>query len=679
MNEKERTVMTVALAGNPNVGKSTVFNALTGMRQHTGNWTGKTVQTAMGFYEKDGARYRIVDLPGCYSLLAHSAEEEAARDFLCFGEADGVVIVCDASHPERNLGLVLQILELTPRAVVVLNLMDEAKRLRVTVRPELLSRRLGVPVAATSAVRGEGIGEILTAFSEERKGELFRIPYGDTLEGAITHVSDALLPYEPTAHRRRFFALRLLEGVFADRFSTKDVEKAVSEALSMLAEQGVSREMLTEEIASRVMRQASALAREMTDGTQRSAEFSRWDRVLTGRVLGVPLMLALLTLIFWITAVGANIPSAWLSSLFSLAEEPLYSFFSAISMPPTLCEMLTYGVYRTLAWIVSVMLPPMLIFFPLFTVLEDVGYLPRVAFNLDGAFCRCGACGKQGLTMCMGLGCNAVGVTGARIIDSPRERMLAILTNALIPCNGRFPALLTVSALFFVGTGAVSSLAGAFAAALAIAVGVLASFVVSWILSRTLLRGTPSSFLLELPPYRRPQIGKILVRSFLDRTLFVLGRAVTVAIPAGAVIWLITHVEIGGASPASYLCAALEPMGRWMGLDGVILLAFCLGLPANEIVLPLCLMLYRADGILSEVAVGAPLLDTLTQNGWTWQTAVCFLILTVMHSPCATTLLTVRRETGSARWALLAFLIPTVCGVLCCMLLNGIFGLFVSP
>ncbi len=671
MNQKEREVdMTVALAGNPNVGKSTVFNALTGMHQHTGNWTGKTVQTAMGYHEQDGKRYRIVDLPGCYSLCAHSAEEECARDFLCFGRADGVIIVCDATHLERNLGLVLQILEIAARAVVVLNLMDEAKRLRIDVDPERLSRRLGVPVVAASAVKGEGIHEILSAVCKAAPVTTSPISYTEEIESAVACISDALIPYESDAHRRRFFALRLLEGDFTDKFSTKDVENATEKALSALREQGITREMLSEEIASHIMRTASSLSKEIAGGAQIHTAFSRADRILTSRILGVPIMLALLIFVFWLTAVGANFPSSWLSSLFSLGEKPLLSFLSAILLPPMLCDLIVYGVYRTLTWIVSVMLPPMLIFFPLFTILEDVGYLPRVAFNLDGVFCRCGACGKQGLTMCMGLGCNAVGVTGARIIDSRRERLLAILTNAFIPCNGRFPAILAISALFFAGMGGASTIVGAVVSAAVIALGVCMTFVFSWLLSRTLLRGESQSFILELPPYRRPQLGRILVRSFLDRTLFILGRAVTVAIPAGVVIWLVSHIEVGGGTVAAHLCSFLDPIGRCMGVDGVILLAFCLGLPANEIVLPLCMMLYRADGVLSETAVGASLMETLVQNGWTWQTAVCFLILTVMHSPCATTLLSVRRETGQTRWMLLAFLIPTVSGVLLCMLLS---------
>ncbi len=678
--------MKIALAGNPNVGKSTVFNALTGLHQHTGNWTGKTVELAVGYREENGKNYQLVDLPGSYSLMAHSAEEEVARDFLCFEESDGAIIVCDATNLARGLGLVLQILEIQPHAVLVLNLMDEAKRIRLELDGETLSRILGIPVVMASAAKKEGVREILSAFDLPFSKKAYAVTYGEAIEGAISLVLPALerLPSDP--EKKRFFALRLLEGdaafleacdqYFEGGFSTEAVQNAAAEAETYLAERGISRESLAEIIATHIMESAERIARAVTVKGERTIAFSRADRVLTGKLLGIPAMFLLLVLVFWITAVGANYPSAWLSALFGAIEEPFYRLLIQIRLPVFLSEMLVFGLYRTLTWIISVMLPPMLIFFPLFTILEDVGYLPRIAFNLDGAFCGCGACGKQGLTMCMGLGCNAVGVTGARIMDSRRERLLAILTNAFIPCNGRFPAMIAVAGIFLTGTFAMNSLITALALASLIVIGVLMTFLVSKLLSHTLLRGEGAAFLLELPPYRRPQIGKILVRSFLDRTVFVLLRAVTVAAPAGILIWLFSHAEIGGVAITRWLSDFLDPLGAIIGLDGVILLAFILGLPANEIVLPLCVMLYRADGVLSEVGSLASLAQTLTANGWTLQTAVCFLLFSLMHSPCATTLLTVKKETGSVRYMLLAFLIPTLCGIVICAAVNGVFLLF---
>ena len=684
--KKTKEEVTLALAGNPNVGKSTVFNALTGLHQHTGNWTGKTVETAVGFREENGKRYRLVDLPGTYSLMAHSAEEEVARDFLCFEAHDGVIAVCDATHLARNLGLVLQILEVEPHTVVVLNLMDEARRLHMDIDTEKLSLKLGIPIVEATATKGKGISEILSAFAKSFPEKSYTLTYGEPMETAISMMLPTLCEMPCAEHKKRFFALRLLEGDeaflkacdarFQGAFSTEDVENSVKTARAYLAKKGIEAQDITEILATETMTQAEMLSRAVIKNDLRPVAFSKADRLLTSKAWGIPMMFLLLMLVFWLTVVGANYPSEWLSSLFGMLETPFYELLISLKLPLFFVEMLTFGLYRTLGWIVSVMLPPMLIFFPLFTILEDVGYLPRVAFNLDGAFCKCGACGKQGLTMCMGLGCNAVGVTGARIIDSPRERLLAILTNAFIPCNGRFPAMIAVASVFFAGVFHGNSWVTALVLALAILLGVMMTFLVSWILSHTLLRGTKTSFLLELPPYRRPQIGKILIRSFLDRTVFVLLRAVTVAIPAGILIFLLSHMEIHGAAITVWLSDFLDPLGTLMGLDGVILLAFLLGLPANEIVLPLCVMLYRANGVLSEIGSLSSLLETLTANGWTWQTAVCFLVFTVMHSPCATTLLTVKKETGKVRYMLLAFLIPTLCGVLLCMIINGIFHRF---
>ena len=681
MTEKKEEV-TIALAGNPNVGKSTVFNALTGLHQHTGNWTGKTVETAVGYRNEAGKRYRIVDLPGTYSLMAHSAEEEVARDFLCFEKTQGVIIVCDATRLARNLGLVLQVLEIQPHAVVVLNLMDEAEKQGIALDSEALSGILGVPVVRASAAKGEGISEILPALEGSFEEKRYIVDYGETVETALDAVLPSLADL-PCGEQKRFFALRLLEGdeyfpkhcdaCLDGALSTENVENAVCHAREFLEEQGVTGACLSEPVAACLMRAAAEIARAVTKKAAPDVVLSPADRILTGRALGIPAMFCLLMLVFWITTIGANYPSEWLSTLFRALEAPFCRLLENLHVPLFWSEMLVFGLYRTLSWIVSVMLPPMLIFFPLFTILEDVGYLPRVAFNLDGAFCGCGACGKQGLTMCMGLGCNAVGVTGARIIDGRRERLLAILTNAFMPCNGRFPAMIAVAGVFLAGFSVMSSLVTALILALVITLGVCVTFLVSWVLSHTLLRGAGTSFLLEMPPYRRPQIGRILLRSFLDRTVFVLLRAVTVAIPAGLIIWLLSHVEFGGASLTAHLASFLEPFGALMGLDGVILLAFILGLPANEIVLPLCVMLYSGDGVLSEIGSLSVLLETLAANGWTAQTAICFLIFSVMHSPCATTLLTVKKETGSVRYMLLAFLIPTLSGILTCVAVNAIF------
>ena len=592
----------VALAGNPNVGKSTLFNALTGLRQHTGNWAGKTVATARGEYTFRGEEYRLIDLPGTYSLAAHSEEEAVARDYIQSGQADAVVVVCDATCLERNLILALQVLELTGRALVCVNLMDEAKRLGVEVDLDALSGLLGVPVVGISAGREQGL---------------------DSLRSAIA----ALVNSDARASRPHTPDERV---ALAERFAARTVHR--KEAPQQRRQQKI-------------------------------------DRFLTAKSTGIPLLLLLFGLVVWLTVAGANVPSALLTRLFARIGAALELWLAAA--PVWLRGLLLDGVYRVATWVVAVMLPPMAIFFPLFTLLEDLGYLPRVAFVMDHAFQKCRTCGKQCLTMCMSLGCNACGVTGCRIIDSPRERLIAILTSSLVPCNGKFPTLIALITLFFVGgrTGPLASLEGAALLLGTLVLGVAGTLACSRLLSATVLRGMPSSFALELPPFRKPRVGQVLVRSILDRTLFVLGRAVSVAAPAGAVIWLMANVTVGDASLLAHCTGFLDPFARLFGLDGVILMAFILGWPANEIVLPVMLMAYLATGSLVEFDDLAALGRLLTEHGWTWLTACCTMLFSLFHWPCSTTCLTVYKETGSVKWTALAIALPTALGLGLCLCL----------
>ncbi len=591
----------VALAGNPNVGKSTLFNALTKLRQHTGNWAGKTVATARGAYTYQGREYQVVDLPGTYSLAARSQEEAVARDYIESGQADGVVVVCDATCLERNLILVLQVMELTGKVLVCVNLLDEARRTGIEVDLPALSQRLGVTVVGTAAGRQEGLEELKEAIAGLVQGDAPAAPRREPQERVI----------------------------LAERYAAQTVRS----------------------------RRADRLRRQR-----------RLDRLLTSKATGIPLMLLLFGLVVWLTVAGANGPSALLTALFARLGEVLEGWLAGA--PAWLRGVLLDGVYRVTAWVTAVMLPPMAIFFPLFTLLEDLGYLPRVAFVMDHAFQKCRACGKQCLTMCMSMGCNACGVTGCRIIDSPRERLIAILTASLVPCNGKFPTLIALITIFFVGGqgGLLASLEGAALLLGTLLLGVAGTLACSRLLSATVLQGMPSSFALELPPFRRPRVGEVIVRSVLDRTLFVLARAAAVAAPAGAVIWLMANLTVGDASLLAHCTGFLDPFARWFGLDGVILMAFLLGWPANEIVLPVMLMAYLATGSLVEFDDLAALGRLLTQHGWTWLTAVCTMLFSLFHWPCSTTCLTVYKETGSVKWTAVAMALPTALGLGLCLL-----------
>lgn len=673
----------IALAGNPNVGKSTLFNGLTNLHQHTGNWPGKTVALAAGRCTSQRQDYLFVDLPGTYSLMAHSPEEEVARDFVCFGGADAAVVVCDATCLERNLNLVLQTLELCPRTLVCVNLLDEAKRKGVEVDLPLLSQKLGVPVVGTSVRDKSSQARLLAALDDLVEGPAptpVQVRYPSVLESSVALLEPFLKSFRGPLFGR-WLALRLLEGDETLLNKAQQALKvtftqipgltwALEAARARLAEQNIDASGIQDMLTSALVRRGEELARAVVRSGAGERRDRKLDRLLTSRCTGYPAMVLLLALVLWLTIQGANYPSELLSRLLFWFQDRLTDLFQFLGAPDWLHGLLVLGAYRTLAWVVSVMLPPMAIFFPLFTLLEDAGYLPRVAYNLDRPFQRCHACGKQALTMCMGFGCNAAGVVGCRIIDSPRERLLAILTNNFVPCNGRFPTLIAVITMFFVGTGG-GTLASIWSALLltgVILLGIGATFGMTRLLSATLLRGMPSSFALELPSYRRPQIGKVLVRSLVDRTAFVLGRAAAVAAPAGALLWLLANVQPGGVSLLTSLAGFFDPFARLMGLDGVILVAFLLGFPANEIVIPIILMAYLSQGSLIEYESLAQLQSLLVSNGWSWVTAVCMLLFCLFHWPCSTTLLTIRKETGSWGWTALGALLPTGLGITVCML-----------
>jgi len=696
----------VALAGNPNVGKSTVFNSLTGLRQHTGNWPGKTVGRAEGGFQFQEQRYKLVDLPGTYSLLSASHDEEIARDFLLFARPHVTIIVVDATRLERNLNLVLQVLEITERAVVCVNLMDEARRNGLEVDTRSLSRELGCPVVATSARFGQGMNDLLAAVRQVATGEYrcqprrIQLRSQSALYKASQQLKERIQHLLPQLPNSGWVALRLLAGDprMAEALSGGELHHLCEtdtpspapedyQALLNLAE-GLRWEVgrdFHDNLVEGVFADAARIADKVVS---RQDQFKppTWDqqldRILTSRTWGFPIMILLLALVFYLTILGANIPSAMLASLLIDTMLPLLKgVFQSMGSPWWLTGFLLDGMYLGGAWVVSVMLPPMAIFFPLFTLLEDFGYLPRVAFNLDRIFHKAGAHGKQALTMSMGFGCNAAGVVATRIIDSPRERLIAIITNNFSLCNGRWPTQILIASIF-VASLAPPALAGLVSAGAVVSVallGIVLSMLVSWGLSRTVLQGEASAFSLELPPYRPPRFIQTLYTSLIDRTIIVLWRAVVFAVPCGGLIWLLGNLQVGGLSLAVHLVRLLEPLGLLLGLNGVILVAYLIAIPANEIVIPTVLMLTVMCARLSGMGSGAgvmfePESDTMVRDilvqggGWTALTGINLMLFSLLHNPCSTTIYTIWKETHSWRWTALATFLPLLMGIVACFL-----------
>lgn len=693
---KSKCDFTIAIAGNPNVGKSTVFNSLTGLHQHTGNWPGKTVSNASGIATFNNKNFLLVDIPGTYSIMSNSQEEEIARDYICFGNPDCTVVVLDATCLERNLNLVYQILEITNKVVVCVNLLDEAKKKGIEIDLDKLSFTLGVPVVGTIARKKKTLNKLMQSVyevcTENCSDELFKIEYPESIENAITIVEKSAkkLLCSSLFTNYRWISLKLLEGnskiissienyLNINLVDNENISCSVNKAKEILEENNINISSFKDIIVSTIMFHSEKISLDVIHCKRKnySVRTNKIDKILTSKLTGIPIMLLFFALIFWITITGANYPSALLTKFFNYIETKLVLLFEHFNSPLWLIDISVFGLYRTLAWIVAVMLPPMAIFFPLFTILEDLGYLPRIAFNLDNFFRKACTSGKQALTMCMGFGCNAAGVVGCRIIDSPRERLVAMLTNNFVPCNGRFPFLITISSIFFASSalGIWSSIWSTLAVITVIIIGVIVTLVVSKILSKTILKGMPSSFMLELPPYRTPQFGKILVRSIFDRTLFVLGRAVSIAIPAGIIIWLFANINISGISLLTHVANFLNPFAKLMGLDGYILTAFILALPANEIVLPIILMSYTAGGSLMQIDDLSNISNILISNGWTILTAINVMLFCLMHFPCSTTLITIKKESGSLKWTALAFLIPTFLGIITCMFTTGVYNL----
>lgn len=680
--EKRNNQFVIALAGNPNTGKSTVFNALTGLHQHTGNWPGKTVSNARGEFTYNDREYVLVDLPGTYSIFASSVEEVVARNFICFGNPDATVVVTDANCLERNLNLLFQVMEITSDVVLCINLIDEAKKKGIKVDGEGISKELGIPVVLSAARSNIGLDDLKKSIEEMSLKKFLTkektVKYSDDIESLASRMIIDIKKYNLNVNPR-WLALRLIDrneslissiDEYLDLKTVNSIYDKYKDEIEAIDKTDV-RDKITEKnyrLAEEIKSKYVKTVRKKNDRDRRI------DDIVTSKRFGIPLMCLLLAATLWVTIQGANYPSEVLSNLFSKLQDVITNFLLKVNAPNFLISIFIDGIYKTLAWVVSVMLPPMAIFFPIFTILEDSGYLPRVAFNLDHLFKKACAHGKQCLSMCMGLGCNAAGVVGCRIIDSPRERLIAIITNNFIPCNGRFPALITIATAFFTikaVSGKMNFIPALIVTGIVI-LGVAITLVVSYVLSKTLLKGVPSSFTLELPPYRKPQIGRVLYTSIIDRTIFVLGRAIAVAAPAGALIWLLANIKISDISILTYAAQFLDPFAKFIGLDGYILISFILGIPANEIVIPILLMAYLSTGSMVEFQSIEQLRTILVSHGWTSLTALNVLLFSLLHWPCATTILTIKKETGSLKWTALSVLIPTIIAIITCFLTKTI-------
>ena len=671
---------------------------------------GKTVSNATGICEYNKTKFLLVDIPGTYSIMSNSEEEEIARDYICFGNPDATVVILDATSIEKNLNLVYQIMEITDKVVVCVNLLDEAKKKGIYIDFNELEKRLGVPVVGTIARKKKTLNELMEKIEKVCNGKIVTKPktikYQQFIEQSVEILVPKIEKMLETNKKSlsRWISLKVIDGnekilkkieenLKIKLIGNKEIQQEYESVKDILNSNGIAREDVKDKMISSIVFMAENVYKDSV--TLQNEEYNlrdrKIDKILTSKTWGIPIMLLFLGIIFWLTIVGANYPSELLSQFFKWLQGKIVYVFDFFSAPAWLKGVLIDGVYKTLTWIIAVMLPPMAIFFPLFTLLEDLGFLPRIAFNLDKFFRKAGSSGKQALTMCMGFGCNAAGVTGCRIIDSPREKLISILTNAFIPCNGRFPFLITIASIFNSGTvggamganavfetgEALSSFIATITVLFVVLLGIFMTLIISKFLSKTLLKGENSSFVLELPPYRKPQIGQVLIRSVLDRTLFVLGRAISVAAPAGLVIWIFANIQIGELSILTYIANFFEPFARLMGLDGYILTAFILGIPANEIVLPIILMCYMGSGTLVDTESTMAIGQILVQNGWTLLTAINVMIFALLHFPCTTTLMTIKKETGSWKWSFLAFLLPTVCGIVICVIITGVWNLII--
>lgn len=638
--------------GNPNVGKSSLFNFLTHKNEHTGNWTGKTVKNAYATFSYKDTLWEVVDLPGTYSLIGESKEEKIASSFVCSLDYDLAVVVLDASNLERSIVLLLEVLDVTDRVIVCLNLMDEAKAQKINIDVLKLQQRLNVPIVITKASDGTGCARLCDEMNHFKVNpNIFKVKH----EGKIANY------------------LKLTNS-YADKpvsylYQEKNCEKESLQKVLRFYKNYISREELLKSYIHCTDKLLENIVERKEQTLKKEDIF--WNKILSHKISSFVVTSIIFLVILWLTIFASNIPSDLMFSFFASGESFLLSFFSFL--PDFIVQPLILGGYRTFYWVISVMLPPLIIFFPLFSYLEDYGLFPRIAFNMDKPFKKCGSCGKQSLTMCMGLGCNAIGVTNTRIMEDKKMRILAILTNNFMPCNGRFPAMITMLSLFFIRD---TSLFGSFLVALGllliIVLGIVLTFLWTKILNHFLFKKEEVMFILELPTFRRPSVWKTFSQALKEKAFPVLKRAMLVSFPLGILIYLLASWHLGNSTFLLLLVDKLNNFGHLFGLDGAIILAFILGMPANEIVIPSLLLCYTKSNALVSYTSMESLRHILVNNGWTWLTALCFLIIMLCHYPCTTTLLSIKKESKSWSYTILAFLIPTLTGLFLSFIINFI-------
>jgi len=671
----DKKTITVGVAGNPNVGKSVIFNALTGSRQHVGNWPGKTVERAEGVFHYQSWEIRLVDLPGTYSLAAQSPEEVIARDYILSDEPDVVIDIVDATCLERNLNLALQILELTGRVVVALNLMDEVRRQGWKIDAEALEADLGVPVVPTVATEGEGLPKLLAAIVDVATGQRQTHPaavnYGLTVGGYVESL-EADLARMGMGGRRRWVALKLLEDdpqiveafqqgdLAACRLEPDDDALPVSpEALQAVLNRAVRlREGTRPDAKVEIVRRRFEFAHDVVHRVARrlrpveESMTERIDRIVTHKVWSWPIMLAMLTLVFWITIKGGEIGGGWLEAGLSRLIRLSRAWLTSIQAPWWVSGALVDGLLMGTGTVIAAMLPPMIILFVAFALLEDLGLLPRMAFNLDRPMRAVGSQGKQTLTWGMGFGCNVTGVMASRIIENKKVRLASILTSPLIICSGSYGAGVALAIALFGDRALPVILSLVF-----LSLG--AAFLATLILNRTIFRGEPGGFVLEMPPYRRPKFGQVAWRALVDRVAHTMWRAVEFAAPATLLIWVLGNVPPGAPfeqTAIGWLVRTLAPLGRLWGLSGEMLTALLFTLPAKEIIVPALAMTY---GLQASLAESEQVLAYLPQ-AWTPLTAYTFLLFFMLYLPCLVTVWATWKETRSLKWTLMGLVVPLV-------------------